>query len=218
MIEHSPELGKLILAVHRVQGAVGGVKKDAKNPHFKNRYATLEAVIDAARPALQANGMAFTQAPGAIVDGAVEITTMLMHTSGEWLRSTLHVPLAKRDAQGVGSAITYGCRYSLMAALGLPPVDDDGQAAVAPAKAPDAPAKPLGPAYAEGENPADMLQSEIDRIDTAQGVIDFMQDPRTARTLTHRMVIADAEAIRQYARNRIAEIREEVRREHGAPE
>ncbi len=45
-------------------------------------------------------------------------------------RSTLHVPLSKRDPQGVGSAITYGCRYALMATLGLPPVDDDGESAM----------------------------------------------------------------------------------------
>jgi len=121
---------------------VSGVVKDSANPHFRNRYASLEAVIDAARPALQANGLAFSQAPGALVDGAIEITTMIFHTSGQWQRSTLHVPLTKKDAQGVGSALTYGCRFSLMAILGLPPVDDDGEAASrpAPARQDDAPA------------------------------------------------------------------------------
>lgn len=130
MIEHSQGIKALIAALKGVQGMVEGVKRDADNPHFRSRYATLEAVVDAARPALQANGFAFTQAPGAIVDGAVEITTMLMHESGEWLRSTLHVPLGKRDPQGLGSALTYGQRYSLMATLGLPPTDDDGETAM----------------------------------------------------------------------------------------
>lgn len=130
MIEHSPEINNLAAALIGVQGAVEGVARDKTNPHFRNRYATLEAVIDTARPALQANGLAFTQAPGSVVDGAVEVTTMLMHASGQWMRSTLHVPLGKRDPQGVGSAITYGCRYSLMATLGLPPTDDDGESAV----------------------------------------------------------------------------------------
>lgn len=129
MIEHSPDISSLSAALHAAQAQLSGVVKDAKNPHFKNRYATLEAVIDTARPALQSQGLAFTQAPGAIVGDAVEITTMLMHTGGQWLRSTLHVPLGKKDPQGVGSAITYGCRYALMAVLGLPPVDDDGEAA-----------------------------------------------------------------------------------------
>jgi hypothetical protein len=129
VIETSPTIIELTKALHKAQSSLHGVVKDAKNPHFKNRYATLEAVIDAAKPALQANGFAFTQAPGALVDGALEITTMLMHSSGEWLRSTLHVPLQKKDPQGVGSAITYGSRYALMATLGLPPVDDDAEAA-----------------------------------------------------------------------------------------
>lgn len=130
MIEHSTEVAKLFDAIHKAQGVMTGVAKDSVNPHFKNRYAGLENVIEAAKPALQANGLAFTQAPGALVDGSLEVTTMLMHVSGQWLRSTLHVPLAKRDPQGVGSAITYGCRYSLMATLGLPPVDDDAESAV----------------------------------------------------------------------------------------
>lgn len=132
MIETSANIVSLTGAILKVQGEISGVKKDAVNPHFKNRYATLENVIDTARPALQEAKVAFIQAPGIVTDGSVEVTTMLVHESGEWMRSTLHVPLQKRDAQGVGSAITYGCRYSLMAMLGLPPTDDDGQAAVEP--------------------------------------------------------------------------------------
>lgn len=130
MIQTSDNVDKLFVAIHAAQGAMRGVAKDSKNPAFKSSYASLESVIDTARPALQAADLAFTQAPGALVDGAIEVTTMLMHTSGQWLRSTLHVPLSKRDPQGVGSAITYGCRYALMATLGLPPVDDDGEAAM----------------------------------------------------------------------------------------
>jgi hypothetical protein len=129
MIETSESIAKLMTAILHVQGAISGVKKDAKNPHFRNSYATLEQVIDTARPALQEAKIAFVQAPGKVIDGALEVTTMLVHEA-EWLRSTLHVPLQKHDAQGVGSAITYACRYSLMALLGLPPTDDDGEAAV----------------------------------------------------------------------------------------
>lgn len=130
MIESSPTIAELCKALHGAQGIVTGVVKDARNPHFKNRYATLEAVLDTVRPALQANGLIVSQAPGQMVDGCVEITTMLAHISGEWMRSTLHVPLAKRDPQGLGSAVTYGLRYALMAALCVPPTDDDGEAAM----------------------------------------------------------------------------------------
>jgi len=39
------------------------------------------------------------------------------------------VPAAKQDPQGYGSALTYARRYSLMAACGIAPEDDDGNAA-----------------------------------------------------------------------------------------
>lgn len=144
MIESSPSIGELCKALHGAQGVLTGVVKDAKNPHFKNRYATLEAVLDTARPALQANGLIVSQAPGRMVDGCVEITTMLAHVSGEWMRSTLHVPLAKRDPQGLGSAVTYGLRYALMAALCVPPTDDDGEAAM-PSRQIERPAERMPP-------------------------------------------------------------------------
>jgi hypothetical protein len=156
MIQTSDNVDKLFVAIHAAQGAMRGATKDSKNPAFKSSYASLESVIDTARPALQSANLAFTQAPGALVDGAIEITTMLMHTSGQWLRSTLHVPLSKRDPQGVGSAITYGCRYTLMATLGLPPVDDDGEAAMdrtPPLKAGYSP-PPKAPPPAATDSPA----------------------------------------------------------------
>lgn len=131
MIETSEKITTLAAALLKAQAQMHGAKKDAKNPHFRSSYATLETVIETAKPALQSVGIAFTQAPGCLVDGALEVTTMLIHAeSGEWMRSTLHVPLQKKDPQGVGSAITYACRYSLMATLGLPPVDDDGESAM----------------------------------------------------------------------------------------
>ena len=125
MIETSEKITELTGALLAFQKAVKAVKRDGNNPHFKSRYATLENVIDTAKPALNAHGVILSQAAGEIKDGAVCVTTRLTHSSGEYMQSTLHVPLGKRDPQGVGSAITYGLRYSLMAMLGLPPTDDD---------------------------------------------------------------------------------------------
>lgn len=129
MIERSETIVALIGALHKAQKSIGGVVRDSKNPHYKNAYASLAAVVEACKEPLLKEGIIFTQALGKVVDDKLEVTTMLMHTSGEWMASTLHVPLGKKDAQGVGSASTYAQRYSLMAMLGLPPVDDDGQAA-----------------------------------------------------------------------------------------
>lgn len=59
----------------------------------------------------------------------VIVETMFIHESGETLScGSLHVPAAKQDPQGYGSALTYARRYSLMAACGIAPEDDDGNA------------------------------------------------------------------------------------------
>jgi hypothetical protein len=126
-----PSNNKLIVALHKVQGRISGVKRDSTNPHFKNRYASLEAVIDAIRPALQENDLIVTQAPGRFTEsGCIEITTTISHISGQSMNTRFEVPLSKKDAQGAGSAITYGCRYSLMAMFMIPPTDDDGEGSI----------------------------------------------------------------------------------------
>jgi hypothetical protein len=130
-IETSVSIENLAAALGKFQAETHGVLRDATNAFLKNhRYATLEAVIETARPALVKSGLAFLQAPaGSMGSGIVGLETMLMHgASGEWIRFTTSVPLQKADPQGVGSAITYACRYALMAMLGLPPLDDDAEA------------------------------------------------------------------------------------------
>lgn len=147
MIEHSEQITELTKALVIAQTHLGGVVKDAKNPHFKSQYATLGAVMLEARPALNTAGIALSQAPGRLRDGLIEITTTLLHgESGQWMSSTLEVPVAKRDPQGVGSAITYGLRYSLQAMLGIPSIDDDGEAAMDRDAAPAAAIAPPKPA------------------------------------------------------------------------
>lgn len=131
MIETSNEIKHISAALLKFQGAVDGVGKSSANPHFKSRYANLETVVDTARPELQAAGIVFMQSGGAIVDGVMAMSTRLIHVeSGEWIQGTMDIALGKRDPQGVGSAQTYAQRYHLMAMLGLPPVDDDGEAAM----------------------------------------------------------------------------------------
>lgn len=148
MITQSPSIVNLSKALLAFQGAVDGVKRDSDNPFFKSKYADLEKVVDTARPHLQAVGIAFLQSPGAIKDNNLEMTTMLLHAeSGEWLQGTGEIPLGKKDPQGAGSAQTYSQRYHLMAMLGLPPTDDDGEGAMdrSPAKAAAKPASASKP-------------------------------------------------------------------------
>ena len=110
--------------------------KTSLNPHFKNLYVDLAGCVEAVIDALNINGLALQQFSHER-DGGVAIETRLIHESGEVIDcGVLFVPATKQDAQGYGSALTYARRYSLMAACGIAPEDDDGNKATksAPAK------------------------------------------------------------------------------------
>lgn len=113
----------------KAKRAFGPALKDKTNPAFRSKYADLGACIDAVEDALLANGIAFIQETFEDSTG-VTVETVFLHESGEERRcGKLHVPAAKQDPQGYGSALTYARRYSLMAACGIAPEDDDGNAA-----------------------------------------------------------------------------------------
>jgi hypothetical protein len=130
--EMSAGIGKLIEALAKASMSFKPVLKESTNPFFKSKYADLAAVIEATRESLGKNGLAVLQPVVYKREaGLVEILTLLAHSSGEWIRCTLEMPMAKQDAQGVGSAITYGRRYSYSAVLNVASEeDDDGNAAV----------------------------------------------------------------------------------------
>jgi len=133
-VEQSSSVKEIAVALVKAQGAIKPVARESVNPFFKSKYADLGAVWEACRAALTANGIAVVQTPSGGDGAHIGVTTMLIHTSGEWLRDTGVYPLAKADPQGVGSAITYGRRYGLAAMLGVVSEDDDdGNAASAPA-------------------------------------------------------------------------------------
>ena len=117
------------------QMATDAVKKAATNPAFKSKYADLSEVVEAVVPALNKAGIGVMQFPE--FDGDwVSVTTTLMHETGASVTGTLRLRPSKADPQGVGSAITYGRRYSLLAMTGAAPEDDDGQAASGPRQEP----------------------------------------------------------------------------------
>ena len=103
--------------------------KTATNPFFKSKYADLSACVEAVIDSLHANDIALIQTCSESETGVV-VETRFLHESGEMLDcGKLHVPAQKNDPQGYGSALTYARRYSLMAACGIAPEDDDGNAA-----------------------------------------------------------------------------------------
>lgn len=116
-------------ALVAAQKAFAPALKTSLNPHFKNKYAALDACVEAVIDALNSNGIALTQKTRTD-EGGVIVETIFLHESGETFSGgELRIPCAKQDPQGYGSALTYARRYSLMAACGIAPEDDDGRAA-----------------------------------------------------------------------------------------
>ena len=117
-------------ALVKAQKAFGPALKTSTNPAFRSKYAKLENCIEAVIDALNDNGIMLMQQTRACEDGVIVETTFI-HESGEMLSGgILHVPAAKHDPQGYGSALTYARRYSLQAACGIAPEDDDGEASM----------------------------------------------------------------------------------------
>lgn len=131
MIEMSESINALAKALPAAQAAFTKVGKDAANPHFNSKYASLAEIAEATLPALNKAGITVLQ-PVYVGEFGVEVTTILLHESGQWLRATHVVPISKRDAQGVGSALTYARRQALQAILTVAPAgeDDDAEGAV----------------------------------------------------------------------------------------
>jgi len=126
----SESISNLALALNKVQASMGKAKKSSNNPFFKSRYADLSSVWEACGEALAENDLCISQMPCESFDGFAGLETILMHKSGEWISSVMHMPLSKRDPQGLGSAITYARRYALAAIVGVTQEDDDGEAAM----------------------------------------------------------------------------------------
>jgi hypothetical protein len=122
--DHSPDLGELAGALAKAQAEMGAALKGSDNPFFKSSYADLASIIEAARP-LSTHGLAVTQFPC-----GGELVTMLIHSSGQWLKSRYTIKPVKDDPQGRGSALTYARRYAYQAIAGLASADDDGEGAM----------------------------------------------------------------------------------------
>ena len=129
------EIKELAEALAKAQAEIEGARKGAENPHFRSKYADLGAVWDACREPLTKHGLSIIQQPRS-ADGKTYLVTRVMHSSGQWIEDDgFPLILTKEDMQGLGSATTYARRYGLMAAVGIAPEDDDGNAASAGRKA-----------------------------------------------------------------------------------
>lgn len=123
----SPSLSHFAPAFVQVQKALRPVVKNAENPHFKNNFANLAAILEEGLPLLSEHGFALMQFP-TNEGGQLGLMSMLIHESGQFISATMPLMVVKQDPQGEGSAITYGRRYAACAILGIRTADDDGNA------------------------------------------------------------------------------------------
>ena len=123
----SDKIDKLATALSKAQSEMKGAEKKSINPFYNSGYADLHTVIESSFPHLTKHGLSVIQGNES-KPGEFFVTTMLLHESGQWIKSKLKMPIEKATAQSVGSVITYGRRYGLSAITGIAQYDDDGNA------------------------------------------------------------------------------------------
>jgi hypothetical protein len=139
-MEHSEKTNEIGTALANAQPNITGAQKDGSNPHYGSSFATLESCIEASRGALAENGLSVVQGAETNEEtGGVQVSTMLLHKSGQWIRATLTMTpepkkMASNPSQAIGSCLTYARRYGLSAMLGIYQTDDDGEGGTAPKK------------------------------------------------------------------------------------
>lgn len=126
----SEQIGNLAAALVAAQAELKNPSLDSTNPHFKSKFASLANVRNVVTTTFAKHGLAIVQNLSS-TDRGINCTTLIVHSSGEWMESDLvSIPATKMDAQGFGSAATYARRYSLSAfASVVGDDDDDGNAA-----------------------------------------------------------------------------------------
>lgn len=118
---------EIFTALSKAQAEIGDAAKDATNPHFRSEYATLSSVLKEIRPVFSKHGLAIVQTPWTNKDkGGFVLTTMITHSSGQWISGDLDMLLDKPTSQSFGSSLSYCRRYSAASMAGVGTLDDDG--------------------------------------------------------------------------------------------
>ena len=147
----SESITDLASALCLAQAEMGGATKNSINPHFKSSFADLESVIKVIKPAFFKHGLSFIQLPITSEGGkGIGVSTMLMHSSGQWIEGEYLLPLEKVTPQGAGAAITYARRYGLVSLCGIPQIDLDAEdISIQAPVVPEPPAKRVSKALAQ---------------------------------------------------------------------
>jgi hypothetical protein len=183
----SESIAAISAAIAKAQNEVENASKNAKNPHFKSKYADLAELLNTVRPVFSSHGLAIVQMPS-FVDGIASVETMISHSSGEWISSICSSPVGKQDAQGVGSAITYLRRYSLAAMCGIAQEDDDANSAVGHAPQTQQAPKPQTP-QAKPEISSERLAKAIEAIQAGKATKESVINNFTLTDAQHAAIM-----------------------------
>lgn len=149
-MNHSESIKAIAPAIVIAWENIGAATKDASNPYFKSKFATLGEVMSVVKGPLLDQGIAVLQP----VDGD-HVETILLHTSGEWISGRMKLVCAKEnDPQALGSAVSYAKRYLLQAMCFVPSEDDDGEGAMK---------RQQSQAPRQTQDPNDLLQDAANR-------------------------------------------------------
>lgn len=147
----SAEFALLAGALAKAQLRIGSAEKNAENPHFKKPYADLASIREAFRVPLAENEIAFTQVVWTNPRGEMVVTTMLLHTSGQFIEGAIRFKPEDNNPQGTGSKLTYMKRYAAAAITGVAASDDDDDGEGAQGRGPNGP-PPRNPPPARGRD------------------------------------------------------------------
>lgn len=124
----SEQINELASALAKAQAEFKGAKADSTNPFFKSKYADLQSVWEAVRTPLTSNGLSVIQITEESEKGTL-LQTILVHSSGQYISSSLYLRTKDDSPQALGSALSYTRRYALAALLGVYQTDDDANVA-----------------------------------------------------------------------------------------
>lgn len=127
-MRQSEDIEEIVPALVEVNKDLKNIEATADNPFFKSKYAGLDSYMNMVRPALTKNGLVLVQGVDTAGSGLLEFWSRILHTSGQWIESSIVLETAKHDPQAYGSLCTYGQRYSLKTLLAIAQTaeDDDG--------------------------------------------------------------------------------------------
>lgn len=126
----SEDIKDLAMALCKAQSEMIFAIKSSENPFYKSKYADLSSVWDVCRSPLTKNGLCVVQqVDGLSQNGEIILNTILMHSSGQWVKSVILMKLIDNKPQTYGSTLTYARRYGLSSLVGVVQDDDDGNQA-----------------------------------------------------------------------------------------